>query len=810
MRAAQTSGAKATSGADDRLRGRYRVLRSLLKRNSTALQMLADLESDLAYVEPSEDPIRAALYRLVNEALLMSEELCLLAGDKHTALYDAIADVEAAIDRTFKSGPAQRPQALSVGLLDPLAADSRLCGGKAAGLAALSRLVCDRVPPGFVVTTDAYGRFVDENGLLDRIRRPLDDIDAVADRDLFASRVAAVREMFMESTTPAVVQDEIAARAAEIATPATRWAVRSSARYEDERFSFAGQFDTLLDVPTDGLDDAYRRVLAGRFTDRAVRYRAYCGFREVDTPMAVLFMPMIDAAAAGVLYTADPHEPDAERMPATFVAGVSDRLLRGEVKGDSAVLSKDGAPRSALPDYVNEKALTALAKDAAEAARHFGYDLDAEWAIDREGRGWLLQGRRLRVLPSPEKRARDAAKKPPLIERGVTISPGRAEGAVERLADGTTVIARKAPVVVVDVATPELTAILPEIAALLVVHGNPSGHAAALLREYAVPTVFQIGDAANLLAEGETVSVDASRRRIFRGRRWEGVRERVLSRVRAERGGPTAGPLHDLVLALHLTDPYARTFKPAKCRSVHDVIRYVHEMSIRSLFEIGDKQNRFWSRGARTLATELPFKVKLIDLENRTPGSGDVRPEDVDSVPFQAYWRGVSDPAVDWTRHWLPDLSAVPPGYADAFLGGAAGPRRKGTPNYAVVAGDYLNLNVRVTYHYAMIDAVITSGKENNHVHFRMRGGEADEAKRTRRARFMEMVLRDGHFVVDRKGDLVTAWLRGYPREDSEEALAMLGRLMACARQLDVYMANDDAPRRFASEFAAGNYRAFL
>jgi pyruvate,water dikinase len=359
-------------------------------------------------------------------------------------------------------------------------------------------------------------------------------------------------------------------------------------------------------------------------------------------------------------------------------------------------------------------------------------------------------------------------------------------------------------------ATPDVTTILPSVAALLVEEGNPAGHAAAVIREFSVPTLFQIGPAAGLLREGETVSVDASRRQVFRGARWDGIRDRVLARIAAAQGRGPTGPLHDLVLALHLTDPYGAGFKPRGCRSVHDVIRYIHEMSIRSMFELGDRHNRFWSRRARRLALPLPIRTRLIDMDGTDyPGRGDIRPEAVASAPFQALWRGMTAPGIDWSERWIADLDSLPPEVVETMMAAPRQPRRRGDDNYVVVARDYLNWNARMTFHYAMIDAVVGPGKEGNHVHFRARGGGADDGRRALRARFLELALRCARFVVDRQGDLVSGWLRGYPQRDSEEALAMLGRLLACNRRLDMLMVDERSPRYFLDQFLAGNYGAF-
>ena len=151
----------------------------------------------------------------------------------------------------------------------------------------------------------------------------------------------------------------------------------------------------------------------------------------------------------------------------------------------------------------------------------------------------------------------------------------------------------------------------------------------------------------------------------------------------------------------------------------------------------------------------------------------------------------------------------MPADFKEAVLGGNKGPRRPADRNYAVVAGDYMNINARFAYHYAMIDAMVGPGSEHNHVHFRFRGGGAGEDNRKRRARFLERVLRKSGFGVDRSGDLVTAWFRRYPREDSERALECLGRLIVCARQLDAVLRTDEAVTRYAAYFLDGEFMMF-
>jgi pyruvate,water dikinase len=126
-----------------------------------------------------------------------------------------------------------------------------------------------------------------------------------------------------------------------------------------------------------------------------------------------------------------------------------------------------------------------------------------------------------------------------------------------------------------------------------------------------------------------------------------------------------------------------------------------------------------------------------------------------------------------------------------------------------MVAADYVNLNARMAFHYAMIDAIVGPGGKNNHVHFWFHGGGAADENRARRAHFLELVLRQSRFGVDRRGDLIYAWMRRYPQAESERALELIGRLIVCARQLDMLMKSDASITMYAERFLTGQYQAF-
>ena len=112
------------------------------------------------------------------------------------------------------------------------------------------------------------------------------------------------------------------------------FAVRSSGVAEDgaDR-SFAGMFETVLNVPAEALPAAADRVLASAEATRAAAYGGGDGAR-----LAVIVQRMVSPAAAGVALTADPISGDRESVVITAVRGLGERLVSGAAIGDEWVV----------------------------------------------------------------------------------------------------------------------------------------------------------------------------------------------------------------------------------------------------------------------------------------------------------------------------------------------------------------------------------------------------------------------------------------------------------------------------------------
>ena len=814
--------------ADFSFRYRYETFRSVLKKNSMILQSMGDLEADLNFMHQSNVLIKNPVNRLVDESLLMAQELNILTGDRYKKLYDAVEMIHQKIFPAFNTDVLSYARPLAV-LLDSedIMNPIDLVGGKSFGLTALRQYFPELVPPAFTITTEAYRMFVKENKLNKHIRMLINDLDVIKDPDLFNARVATLRSLFLKGTVPQNVCDLISEHALKIDPEnSMHWAVRSSAACEDDQFTFAGQFDTELNICSSDLTLVYKKILAGRFTDRAVKYRIHHGIREVDTQMAVLFMPMMEPDFSGVIYTNDPLNPLSEKMIVNAVPGLANEMIQGTKEADIFSLSRKEEPElltetraidseSMQPVYSThppESVLKEIAGVSFKLVKMFGYDMDIEWAVGKDGKIWLLQGRKLQISEIEKKSGKgNRRKKIPILEGGTTIFPGRAVGPVEYIKDGDEpVLEQKGAILIVKHASLKLASILPDIGALIVEKGNPVGHLATLIRELSVPSLFKTGENVRIFKQGEILSINAATRKIYRGSQWDGVRERVLARISSRKKRISSGLLYDLILKLNLTDPNSSNFKPQKCRSIHDVTRFIHEMSVRSMFSFGDSQNRLWRKNATPLKTPIPIKIKLLDLDESVNGEKEkLTPSQVRSIPFKALWKGISDSRVIWNKRVIEGASFMSSDFEEQIMGGATGPRRRKDTNYFIVAKDYLNFNARFIYHYALIDAVTGPWPENNYVNFRFRGGAANKDNLNRRGLFLESVLRLSNFEVNRKGDLVTSWFRYNSQKDSEDALEMLGRLMACSRQLDMLLGNDDMVKTYVDNFISENFSAF-
>jgi rhodanese-related sulfurtransferase/membrane protein insertase Oxa1/YidC/SpoIIIJ/phosphohistidine swiveling domain-containing protein len=161
-------------------------------------------------------------------------------------------------------------------------------------------------------------------------------------------------------------------------------AVRSSGLNEDgQDRSYAGVFESILDVRAEGLLDAIGKVAESLSSDRA---RIYSN-RQVETG-SIVVQTMVPAEYAGVLFTE--HPGHAGSCAVELVAGLGDELVSGRVDPMSFEFGRtSGRLRGDQTPPIDLAPLLALGREVESL---FGRPQDIEWAYAR-GRFFLLQAR---------------------------------------------------------------------------------------------------------------------------------------------------------------------------------------------------------------------------------------------------------------------------------------------------------------------------------------------------------------------------------------------------------------------------------
>jgi len=174
------------------------------------------------------------------------------------------------------------------------------------------------------------------------------------------------------------------------------FAVRSSGIAEDgaER-SFAGMYESELNVSADELTAATDRVLASARAARAAEYEPGSNGR-----MAVIIQQMVQPVAAGVALAADPISGDRSSCVVTAVRGTADRLVSGAARGDEWIVREGTAtPRRQPERAIDRRQAMQVASEARRIADARGTPQDIGWAIDADGMLWIVQARPMTALP---------------------------------------------------------------------------------------------------------------------------------------------------------------------------------------------------------------------------------------------------------------------------------------------------------------------------------------------------------------------------------------------------------------------------
>lgn len=814
-------------------KSRFHSFKLLLAANNRILEGMADIERALqgnesfsmSFVQTHCTAISVNVFRMIND---MEN----IAPGKYTALKDSFVAIQKRIDALLGAKKKISDRRLVIPLAALNSDMTDLVGGKMANLGDVKNKLHMNVPDGFAITAAAHEMFMQADGLQREIDRLFQVAGSDEDRnlDLVSSQI---RQLIMAAEVPepiylAVVEAYSAMKAAKDGQE-IRMAVRSSAFGEDaENTSFAGQYRSELNVSFSQFFYYYKQVMASKYSVQAIAYKINRGFRDEDIAMCVGCLAMVDAVAGGVIYTRNPLDSKDDAIYINSTWGLPKAVVDGNDLCDLFVVERDealtirtrevrekGFQVVCLPDegctrtptdYVQgclpsltDNQIQDLADHAIRIEQYYETAQDIEWAIDSQGKIFILQSRPLQqleaVLPGPDldlKRFESSL----VLDGGINASPGVACGKVYRVAKKVDILQfPEGAVLVVEQALPTWAPLVARAAAVVSEQGGFAGHLANVAREFGIPAIFGACGAMAKLHNGDAVTVAADLCRVYLGSigpllEWTRPEPKLML------GSPVFESLREVskhIIPLHLLDPESREFLPQNCQTFHDITRFIHEKSVVEMFNFG-KDHSFSERSSKQLHYRVPMNWWILNLDDgfsHEIHGKYVKLEDIASIPMLAFWEGFA--AIPWDGPPAMDGKGMTSIMFRSTMNTALVPGIKSKyadRNYFMVSKNYCTLSSRLGYHFSTMEAMVSERSSENYLGFKFKGGAADFERCLGRVHFIREILERYGFRATVNGDNLDARTEGHDMEYMLGRLKILGYLTLHTRQLDMIMGN--------------------
>lgn len=436
--------------------------------------------------------------------------------------------------------------------------DIPLVGGKGANLGEMTKIGIP-VPPGFIITSEAYYHFIKTNRLEEKIREFLREVDKNRPES-YTGVSEKIKKTIIDASIPKEISLEVIKAYFRLGgvfnSPLV--AVRSSATAEDlPDASFAGQQRTFLNVKGEvNLMEAVRECWASLFEPRAIFYREEKGFNHFKVGLAIPVQMMIQSFISGVMFTCDPVSGEKNRIVIDSVYGLGETIVQGEVTPDHFVVDKDNlkiiqriifkqnfqlvmkngiTKKYPVPHYLqNKQKLTdreviKIAEFGNKLHDHYFFPQDSEFALDQKRKIYFVQTRPVTTLKQLEKMSQGLDKgeeeivKKDLKEKkeilsGLAASPGIGWGpAIDVKSNKEIGKVKKGDVLVTSMTTPDFVPAMKKVSAIVTDLGGLTSHAAIVSRELGVPCVVGTKNATKLIKPKDIITVDGSQGKVYKG-----------------------------------------------------------------------------------------------------------------------------------------------------------------------------------------------------------------------------------------------------------------------------------------------------
>jgi len=419
-------------------------------------------------------------------------------------------------------------------------------GGKGASLGEMASIGLP-VPKAFVVTAQAFRRFLVETGIEQTIFASYQNLD-VENSEALEKAAEGAKNMVMKAKMPAAISDDIKKAYRKMSAKDLIVAVRSSATAEDlPDASFAGQQETYLNIKGDAaLLESVQKCWASLYGARAIYYRAKQGFDDQTVNIAVVVQELVHSEKAGVMFTSHPITGE----PRSIIEGswgLGEAVVSGTVSPDNYVFDQrtekvvdtfiankkveiiaDGDNGTKVVDVVGARQDEQVLSDAEVAKLamygriaedHYGIPQDVEWGIVGQT-FYILQSRPITTIGNKKEAvaATGHTASAKLLLKGQGAAPGVASGKVVIIRDVRDVgKVKEGDILVTKMTNPDMVPAMRKVAAIVTDEGGMTCHAAIVSRELGTPAVVGTKNATNLLKNNQLVTVDGEKGHIYEG-----------------------------------------------------------------------------------------------------------------------------------------------------------------------------------------------------------------------------------------------------------------------------------------------------
>lgn len=451
--------------------------------------------------------------------------------------------------------------------------DLEMVGGKNASLGEMLQNLTEagiNIPNGFVITVEAYRRFIAFNHLDQQIKDMMKEVEVTNIESLRRGGLR-IRQLIQNSRFPPEFSAEIIEAykglSAEYDQEFTDVAVRSSATAEDlPDASFAGQQETYLNVrgPVSVMD-CVRNCFASLFTDRAISYRESFGYDHFSIGLSVCVQKMVrsDLGASGVAFSIDTESGFKNTVLINASFGLGEMIVQGSVspdeymvfkptmkKGFASIIEKKAGSKDVMMVYgddpdervkviptdkslrsrfcLKDETILKLANWVTDIETYYSKrkgkwtPMDVEWGIDGISRELFILQARPETIHSRKNQEKlveyviaDETRGEKLILEGIAVGDKMASGAVsimysmdKRISEGNEF--RTGDVLVTDMTDPDWEPIMKKASAIITNKGGRTCHAAIVAREMGIPAIVGCGNATTLLSEGQFITASCA------------------------------------------------------------------------------------------------------------------------------------------------------------------------------------------------------------------------------------------------------------------------------------------------------------